>query len=100
MSATRIGNLLEEDPSRRLTRIVRRAREMGDLTVRLRAALPAPLGNELLAANVHDDGSLVLICSAPCWAARLRFESERLLAAATDAGFPAARVRVRVGSRY
>lgn len=96
MSATRIGHLLDTDPSRDLGKIVRRAREMGDLTARLRAALPEPAASALLAANVHEDGSLVVICSSPSWASRLRFESERLLAAAAEAGVRVERLRVRV----
>lgn len=99
MPATKIGNLLNADSPERLGRIVRHAREMGDLTLRLRAVLTEPVAGHLLAANVHDDGSLVLICSASSWAARLRFESERLLAAAADAGVRAERLRVRVASR-
>lgn len=98
MPITRIGHLLASDASRRLGKIVRHAREMGDLTARLRAALGEPAASQLLACNLHDDGSLVVICSSPSWAARVRFESERLLAAAADAGIRAERVRVRVST--
>ena len=98
MAPTRIGDLLDSDPSRRLGKIVRRAREMGDLTAHLRAALPEPAAGHLLAANVRDDGSLVVICDSPSWAARLRFESERLLAAAAEGGVRAERLRVRVAT--
>lgn len=98
MPSIRIGQLLDSDPSGRLDKIVRRAREMGDLTVRLKAALAEPAASQLLAANIHDDGSLVVICSSASWAARLRFESERLLAAAAEAGVHADRLRVRVAS--
>jgi hypothetical protein len=99
MSAIRIGHLLDTDPSGRLDKIVRRAREMGDLTVRLKAAVPEPVASQLLAANIHDDGSLVVICSSASWAARLRFESTSLLAAAAEAGIRVERLRVRVASR-
>ena len=98
ISSVRLADLLEDDGSRRLGKIVKRAREMGDLTTRLRRALPVAMADALLAANVHDDGSLVLICSAPSWAARLRFESEAMLAAAAECGMRAERVRVRVAA--
>jgi len=73
---------------------------MGNLTVRLKAALAEPAASQLLAANVGDDGSLVVICSSPSWAARLRFESERLLAAAAEAGVRVERLRVRVATDH
>ena len=69
-----------------------------DLTARLKAAVSEPAAGHLLAANVNDDGSLVVICSSPSWAARLRFESGCLLAAAGEAGVRVERLRVRVAT--
>lgn len=93
---TRISNLLGADAAPRLGKLVRRAREMGDLASCLRAALPESAAPELLAANVRDDGTLVVVCSSSSWAARLRFESDRLLAAAAAAGIRANRLQVSV----
>jgi hypothetical protein len=98
MPLTRIGHLLASDPSRRLDKIVRHAREMGDLMARLKAVLAEPAARQLLACNVHD-GSLIVICGSSSWATRLRFESERLLAAAAESGIHVERLRVRVASR-
>ena len=97
MSITRLSSLLDENAGNTLGRIVRRARDMGDLTQILRDSLPAEMAPHLLAANLRDDGELVLICSSSAWAARLRFESALLLEAARKAGAHAARCTARVG---
>lgn len=97
MTATRIDKLLGADPGQPLGKIVQHAQSMGELATRLQAVLEAAGRDHLRAANVREDGTLVLLCSSPSWAARLRFESERLIAAATEAGFSVARVKVRVG---
>ena len=42
------------------------------------------------------DGELIVIADSPAWAARLRFEGDKLLAAARDAGEQVTTVSVRV----
>lgn len=96
MSIIRLEKLLKNGTGAGLQDVVQRAQHMGELTIRLRTALAADLGAELLAANVRDDGDLVLVCSSPAWAARLRFESEALRDAANEAGFIVKNVRVKV----
>jgi hypothetical protein len=98
MSVIRLENLLKTDAGTPLESIVRHAKKMDDLTSRLRSVLGAEASRNLLAANLRDDGELVLICQSPSWAARLRFESEALLAAAAGGGVKADRVRVRVAT--
>jgi hypothetical protein len=98
MSVTRLENLLKGDTGKPLEKIVQHAQKMGDLTACLQAALGSEAAANLLAANVRDDGELVLICSSSSWAARLRFDSEAVLAAAGRAGVHADRVRVRVAT--
>ena len=71
---------------------------MQALTDALRAALPEELAAELLSVSIRDQ-ELVLLCSSPAWASRLRFESDALLAAARQRGQVAARCRVRVVRR-
>jgi hypothetical protein len=96
MSMIRLENLLKSGTSDSLEGIVRRARELGELTVALRAALDPEAAPHLLAANLRDDAELVLICSTPAWAARIRFDSEALLRAAEAAGAAAKRCTVKV----
>jgi hypothetical protein len=98
MSVTRLENLLKGDTGKPLEKIVQHAQKMDDLTASLQAALGKEAAANLLAANVRDDGELVLICSSSSWAARLRFDSEAVLAAAGRAGAKADRVRVRVAT--
>lgn len=59
---------------------------MDSLTSALRAALAADLAENLIAANVRDDGSLVLVCSSSAWASRLRFETDNLVRIARKTG--------------
>lgn len=98
MSVIRLENLLKTDSGQPLELIVQHAKKMDDLTTRLRSVLGPEASGNLLAANLRDDGELVLICRSPSWAARLRFESETLLAAAAGCDVKAERVRVRVAT--
>ncbi len=96
MPADKLEDLLNPCQNTELADVVTRAREMGALTERLAAALPAEFSDGLVAANVRPDGELVVIARSPAWAARLRYEGERLQAAASKAGQRVERVSVRV----
>lgn len=96
MTADTLKNLLNPNGNGELSDVVERARAMAELAGRLAAALPADLRPGLRAANVRTDGELVIIAESPAWAARLRFEADKLLAAAREAGDDVERIRVRV----
>ena len=96
MSADELKNLLNPSNDGDLGRIVRRAREMGELTDVLARALPADDAAGVAAANLRDDGELVIIATTPAWAARLRYETDALLEAARSVGLNAHTCRVRV----
>ena len=97
MSEKRLDSLLQPNDNGGLGDIIRHAREMGDLVQVLQRALPADQGPAIAAANVRDDGELVILATSSAWAARLRFESERLLGAARASGRIVLRCSVRVG---
>jgi hypothetical protein len=69
---------------------------MGELTHILQQSLDADVAPALKAANLRGDGELVLLCASSSWAARLRFEADRLVAAAKAAGLDVQRCRVAV----
>ena len=69
---------------------------MGDLVLRLQRSVGGDEGASIRAANVREDGTLVVLASSPAWAARLRFESDKLLAAARDGGASVTDCKVRV----
>jgi hypothetical protein len=96
MTIIRLENLLRPGAGDALEKIVRRAQNMDALTIALRDALPADSADSLLAANLRDDGELVLVCASSAWAARIRFESDTLVAAARKAGLTVAGCRVTV----
>ena len=96
MPARKLENLLKSGSSGTLEKIIQTAQNMDSLTAALRAALPPDVADNLLAANVRDDGEMVVICRSSAWASRIRFESEALKDAAAKAGFEAGSVRVSV----
>ncbi len=75
--------------------MVQRAQSMAALADRLAAALPDELKPGIRAANIREC-ELVVIADSPAWAARLRFEAEKLLTAARDAGDTVTTISVRV----
>ena len=68
----------------------------GELVSQLQKALPADIGQQVLAANIRDDGELVVLTGSPAWAAKLRFEADALLGAARQTGADVHSCTVRV----
>lgn len=97
MPIKHLGSLLNLNNDGGLGDIVRHAQDMGELVSALQVSLPADEAAAIIAANVRDDGELVILCSSSAWASRLRFETETLLLAARDTGAQVERCTVRVG---
>ena len=91
-----LENLLNPNANQDLGDIVRRARDMDELASALARALSPEEGASIIAANIRDDGELVVLCRSSAWASRLRFASENMLAAARARGVDATRCSVRV----
>ena len=96
MASKSLENLLNPSKDGDLASLVRRAREMGELASALARALPPEEAAAIVAANVRDDGELVVLCRSSAWASRLRFAADALLAAARAQGAQATRCSVRV----
>jgi len=96
MPADELKNLLNPSNSGDLGQIIRRARDMGELTGVLARALPEEQAAGLVAANVRENGELVVIAASSAWASRLRYETEVLLEAARSVGVKAHKCRIRV----
>lgn len=96
MAAKSLEKLLNPSKDGDLASIVRRARDMGELAGALAAAVPPEEGASILAANVRDDGELVVLCRSSAWASRLRFSADAMIAAARARGAEVSRCRVRV----
>ena len=96
MPTKSLGNLLNPCNDGDLGDLVRRAREMGELTEALARALPEEHAQGIVAANLREDGELVVIAASPAWASRLRYEADALLEAARSIGVDATTCRVRV----
>ena len=98
MTAKQLGKLLNPKGNGELGDIVKRAREMGELTENLCKILPGDLAGSVVAANIRGESELVLICQSSAWASRLRFEEAALIAAASSLGVNVDKVSVRVAS--
>ena len=96
MPTKQLGNILNPIAGGDLGDIIRRARDMGELTDVLARALPADHAGAVVAANVRETGELVVIAASSAWASRLRYETETLLEAAKSAGVTAKTCRIRV----
>ena len=96
MSIIRLEKLLKTGRGGALEEIVQRAQNMDQLTAAMRSVLPEEAQSQLLAANLRENGELVLICSSSSWAARLRFESEQLIEAARLTGADVNKCKVKV----
>lgn len=96
MPSEKLIDLLKPSKDGDLGELIGRARRMGELTGILSKTLPEGDRGAIVAANVREDGELVVICASSAWASRLRYESDGLLKAAQQAGVPATSCRVRV----
>ena len=96
MPADELKNLLNPSNNGDLGQLIRRARDMGALTDRISLALPDEQSAGIVAANLREDGELVVIAASSAWASRLRFEAESLLQAAQSMGVKAHTCRIRV----
>lgn len=99
MTTKHLGNLLKPSNIGELSDIIRRAREMGELTDVLLKALPEDHARAIVAANVREGGELVVIAATSAWASRLRYETDTLLAAARSTGIETHSCRIRVSQR-
>lgn len=96
MSSSKLKSLLNPCNDGDLGELINRAKRMGELTHVLSEALPEADRGAIVAANVREDGELVVICASSAWASRLRYETEKLLDAARKAGISAHTCRIRV----
>ena len=96
MAENQLKNLLSPCSEGDLASVIRRARELGELTEALSRALPEDCAGAIVAANFRQDGNLVVIAASSAWASRLRYETDTLLEAARDAGLNPVACRVRV----
>lgn len=96
MPIKRLENLLNPSNDGGLADIVRHARDMGELVQWLQMSLSAEQAGSIVAANIRDDGELIVLVSSSAWASRLRFETEALMAAARRSGAKVSSCNVRV----
>lgn len=96
MPSEKLENLLNPSTDGDLGDLISRARRMGELTDILCKSLPDADRAAIVAANIREDGELVVICASSAWASRLRYEADNLLQAARSAGIQASRCRVTV----
>jgi len=97
MSFKRLENLLKPNDHGDLGEIIGHAKHMGELARSLQQSLPSDMAGSVRAANIRDTGELVVLASSSAWAAKLRFQADRLMAAASASGAHVTSCTVRVG---
>jgi hypothetical protein len=96
MSMKSLEDLLKTSKDNGLAEVIEHARDMGDLVQILQEALSEEQRAAISAANIREDGELVVLASSSAWASRLRFETDTLLAAVKDSGKQVSHCSVRV----
>ena len=96
MVAKSLEKLLNPNDDGELGGLVRRARSRVELEQVLRKSISADDQDIVLAANIRDNGELVVLTSSSAWAAKLRFEADVLLQAARSTGANVTSCTVRV----
>ena len=96
MSIKRLENLLNPNEDGGLGEIIRHARDMDTVLAALQDALPPEAAGSVRAANIRDNGELVVLASSSAWAAKLRFETDTLIEAASATGAHVTSCTVRV----
>lgn len=76
--------------------LAEQARDQVALADLLRESLQPGLREGFAGSDLDSGGTLTVFAAAPEWAARLRFEADRLEAAAGSGGWPVRRVRIRL----
>jgi len=96
MTAKSLENLLNPNNDGGLGDIIRHARDMGELVQMLQMSLSPDQAGSIVAANIREDGELVVLAATSAWASRLRFETEKLIEAAKKTGADVTSCSVRV----
>ena len=96
MPFKRLENLLNPNADGDLGDIIRHAQDMGELVQILQQSLSGDSQGSISAANIRENGELVILASSPAWAAKLRFDAACLMAAARDTGAEVTSCKVRV----
>ena len=96
MSVKSLEELLRASADGGLGKVVRHARDMGDLVQIIQNSLPAEQRTAISAANIRDNGELVILANSSAWASRLRYETEIMMTAARTTGKEVNKCSVRV----
>lgn len=96
MSVKSLEDLLKASNDNSLGDVIQHARDMGDLVQILQNSLPSEQSAAISAANIRDNGELVVLASSSAWASRLRYETDILLAAVRASGKSVTKCSVRV----
>ena len=96
MSIISLEKLLKSDSGGALEDMVQTAQDMDKLTSMLQQGLEADLAVNLIAASLRDSGELVLIASSSAWAAKMRYEAEKMMEIVRQSGAEVENCRVTV----
>ena len=72
--STKKPKSLQQLVTENLGSLAERASQMDQITHEIRAVLPQPLGEHVIAVNLRDE-TVVVVTDSPVWASRIRFYS-------------------------
>ena len=96
MSIISLEKLLQSGQNSALDKLVQSAQFTEELTLNLRKELDPEIAENLISANIRDNGELILVASSSAWAAKLRFEADGLLRCARQHAANISRCKVAV----
>jgi len=96
MSIISLEKLLQSGQNSALDKLVQTAQLTEELTLNLRKELDPEMAENLISANIRENGELILVASSSAWAAKLRFEADGLLRCARTHAANISRCKVAV----
>ncbi len=96
MSKYKLKNILNSKDQHDLGSLVENTKRLAKLTENLSFTLPESDRHAIVAANIKNNGELIVICASSAWASRLRYKTKALISAANKTGIKANSCKIRV----
>ena len=79
MSFNKLKKILNSKTYNNLDKVVQRAKDIEELQLLINNNLNKETASHIIGCNLDDSGKLVILCDSIAWAAKLRFENEKIL---------------------
>jgi len=79
MPFNKLKEILNSKAHNNLDKVVQRAKDMEELNLLINNSLNKETTSHIVGCNLYDNGKLVILCDSIAWAAKLRFENDKIL---------------------